>query len=59
MQGRKFDDKNLQHYIKNYPFKVVGGAGGKPMVVVKPTKDPTEIKFSVMEITAKLLSHCK
>jgi molecular chaperone DnaK (HSP70) len=29
------------------------------MVVVKPTKDPTEIKFSVMEITAKLLSHCK
>ncbi|KAL6770009.1 HSP70A [Auxenochlorella protothecoides x Auxenochlorella symbiontica] len=51
--GRKFNDGNIQHDISHWPFKVVSGAGEKPMIQVEykgetKTFAPEEISSMVL-----------
>jgi heat shock protein 5 len=56
MIGRKFDDKDIQKDIKNYPFKVVK-KDGKPQVKVDVNKSPKT--FTPEEISAMVLGKMK
>lgn len=47
--GRKFDDKPVQEMMKHWPFKVVKGSDGKPMVKV-------DFKGESKEFTAETVS---
>ncbi|KAL4433610.1 hypothetical protein ABPG75_000051 [Micractinium tetrahymenae] len=51
--GRKFSDPTIQHDISHWPFKVVAGAGDKPMIQVSykgedKTFAPEEISSMVL-----------
>ncbi|RYR76863.1 hypothetical protein Ahy_A01g001390 isoform C [Arachis hypogaea] len=37
--GRRFSDASVQNDMKLWPFKVIAGAGDKPMIVRQATKD--------------------
>jgi heat shock protein 1/8 len=52
--GRKFSDPALQSDISHWPFKVVSGAGDKPMIIVKYKGQ--EKAFIPEEITSMVLS---
>ena len=56
MIGRKFDDKDIQKDIKNYPFKVVK-KDGKPQVKVDVNQVPKT--FTPEEISAMILGKMK
>jgi heat shock protein 5 len=56
MIGRKFDDKDIQKDLKNYPFKVVKKEG-KPQVKVDVNKSPKT--FTPEEISAMVLGKMK
>ncbi|EED23348.1 Hsp70 chaperone BiP/Kar2, putative [Talaromyces stipitatus ATCC 10500] len=51
--GRKYDDKDVQKDIKNFPFKVAN-QGGKPVVKVDVNK--TSKTFTPEEVSAMVLS---
>ena len=53
MIGRRFSDPLVQKYIKLWPFKVVGGLGDKPMIVVNYKGE--EKHFSAEEISSMVL----
>lgn len=56
MIGRKFDDKDIQKDVKNYPFKVVK-KDGKPQVKVDVNQSPKT--FTPEEISAMILGKMK
>lgn len=51
--GRRFSDPSVQNDMKLWPFKVVPGAGDKPMIVV--TYKGEEKTFSAEEISSMVL----
>jgi heat shock 70kDa protein 1/2/6/8 len=55
--GRKVTDTVVQNDMKHWPFKVVGGPGGKPMVQVK-FKGETK-QFAPEEISSMVLMKMK
>jgi len=55
--GRKFEDPAVQADMKHWPFKVVRGDGGKPMIEVK-FKGETK-RFHPEEISAMVLQKMK
>ncbi|XP_047983774.1 heat shock 70 kDa protein 18-like [Salvia hispanica] len=55
--GRKFSDPAVKRDIKHWPFKVVPGAGSKPMIVV--TYKGGEKRFSAEEISSMVLIKMK
>lgn len=55
--GRKFADPAVQSDIKLWPFKVIPGAGDKPMIVV--TSQGEEKRFHAEEISAMVLTKMK
>jgi len=55
--GRKFDDKVVQDDMKHWPFKVVRGDGGKPMVEVEYMGQKK--RFTPEEISAMVLTKMK
>merc|ERR1712078_837813 len=55
--GRKFADSVVQSDIKLWPFKVVAGAGDKPMCVVN--SEGQEKKFHPEEVSAMILTKMK
>merc|ERR1719482_2430544 len=55
--GRKFADPVVQSDIKLWPFKVIAGAGDKPMIVVN-SKGETKV-FSPEEISSMILVKMK
>lgn len=52
--GRRFSDASIQDDIKLWPFKVIGGIGDKPTIVV--TYKEEEKKFTAEEISSMVLS---
>lgn len=56
MIGRKFDDKDIQKDVKNYPFKVVK-KDGKPQVKVDVNQSPKT--FTPEEVSAMILGKMK
>lgn len=56
MIGRKFEDKDIQKDVKNYPFKVVK-KDGKPQVKVDVNKSPKT--FTPEEVSAMILGKMK
>nr|TKW24439.1 hypothetical protein SEVIR_3G050900v2 [Setaria viridis] len=54
--GRRFSDPSVQSDMKLWPFKVVAGAGDKPMVMVNYRG---EEQFSAEEITSMVLTEMK
>lgn len=52
--GRRFSDASIQDDIKLWPFKVIGGIGDKPTIVV--TYKEEEKKFTAAEISSMVLS---
>jgi len=55
--GRKFDDASVQSDMKHWPFKVVPGTAGKPIIRVQH-KDETK-QFSAEEISSMVLIKMK
>nr|GME09951.1 heat shock cognate 70 kDa protein 2-like [Ipomoea batatas]GME16556.1 heat shock cognate 70 kDa protein 2-like [Ipomoea batatas] len=55
--GRRFSDPSVQSDMKLWPFKVVAGAGDKPMIVV--TYKGEEKQFSAEEISSMVLTKMK
>ncbi|KAG9455901.1 hypothetical protein H6P81_000409 [Aristolochia fimbriata] len=55
--GRRFSDPPVQADMKHWPFKVVPGAGDKPMIVVQYKGE--EKKFSPEEISSMVLTKMK
>merc|ERR1711871_271857 len=55
--GRKFADPIVQSDIKLWPFKVVSGAGDKPMIVVNSQGE--EKKFHPEEVSSMVLTKMK
>jgi heat shock protein 1/8 len=55
--GRKFSDAVVQADIKLWPFKVIAGAGEKPMIVVQANGE--EKKFHPEEISSMILIKMK
>jgi L1 cell adhesion molecule like protein len=55
--GRKFDDPLTQSDMKHWPFKVIGGVGGKPMIQVV-FKGETK-QFASEEISSMVLIKMK
>merc|ERR1711871_967091 len=55
--GRKFTDSAVQNDMKHWPFKVVSGTGGKPMICV--THKGEEKSFSAEEISSMVLTKMK
>lgn len=55
--GRKFDEPAVQHDMSHWPFKVVKGAGDKPMIQV--TYKNEEKTFSPEEISSMVLGKMK
>ena len=56
MIGRKYEDKDIQKDIKNYPFKVVK-KDGKPLVQVDVNQSPKT--FTPEEVSAMILGKMK
>lgn len=54
LMGRRFSDASIQDDIKLWPFKVIGGIGDKPTIVV--TYKEEEKKFTAEEISSMVLS---
>merc|ERR1712106_198897 len=54
---RKFADTTVQADIKLWPFKVVSGAGDKPMIVVQSQGE--EKKFHPEEVSSMILTKMK
>jgi len=57
MIGRKYNDPALQGDLKHWPFKVVSGADGKPMIQVE--YEGKSKKFHPEEISAMVLQKMK
>lgn len=57
MIGKKFLDASVQSDLKYWPFKVVSGTGGKP--VIKAEYMDEEKSFSAEEISAMVLTKMK
>ncbi|KAH0462196.1 hypothetical protein IEQ34_009771 [Dendrobium chrysotoxum] len=55
--GRRFNDASVQSDIKLWPFKVVGGPGYKPMILVQYKGE--EKQFSAEEISSMVLTKMK
>merc|ERR1712072_933960 len=55
--GRKFADTCVQSDIKLWPFKVIAGAGDKPMIVVQSAGE--EKKFHPEEVSSMILTKMK
>lgn len=55
--GRRFSDPSVQADSKLWPFKVIAGAGEKPMIVVKYKGE--EKQFSAEEISSMVLTKMK
>merc|ERR1711988_883673 len=55
--GRKFADPVVQSDIKLWPFKVISGAGDKPMIVVNSQGE--EKKFHPEEVSSMILTKMK
>ncbi|KAJ0788094.1 Heat shock cognate 70 kDa protein 2 [Helianthus annuus] len=55
--GRRFSDPSVQSDMKHWPFKVVPGAGDKPMIVVSHKGE--EKQFSAEEISSMVLNKMK
>ncbi len=55
--GRKFNDTVVQNDIKNWPFKVKEGSGGRPVIVVEHEGETKE--FLPEEISAMVLQKMK
>ena len=55
--GRKFNDKEVQSDMKHWPFKVVDGSDGKPMIVVK--YKGKEERFFAEQISSMVLTKMK
>ncbi|KAJ9550074.1 hypothetical protein OSB04_022617 [Centaurea solstitialis] len=55
--GRRFSDPSVQSDMKHWPFKVVPGAGDKPMIVVNHKGE--EKQFSAEEISSMVLIKMK
>lgn len=51
--GRRFSDRAVQRDLKNWPFKVVPGAGDRPVIVVKYNGEEKEL--APEEISAMIL----
>ncbi|KAM7514650.1 hypothetical protein LguiA_004233 [Lonicera macranthoides] len=51
--GRRFSDPGVQRDLKNWPFKVVNGAGDRPVIVVKYNGEEKEL--APEEIAAMIL----
>jgi len=59
--GRKFSDPAIQHDISHWPFKVISGAGDKPMIKInfkgeEKTFAPEEISSMVLAKMAEIAS---
>ncbi|KAL6145932.1 hypothetical protein ACLB2K_056615 [Fragaria x ananassa] len=52
--GRKFSDDSVQNDMKLWPFKVIEGVDGKPMIVV--THEGQEKHFAAEEISSMVLA---
>ncbi|MCO5578426.1 hypothetical protein L7F22_032268 [Adiantum nelumboides] len=55
--GRRFSDPSVQSDMKLWPFKVIPGAGDKPMIVVRYKGE--EKTFTAEEISSMVLSKMK
>ncbi|XP_047983794.1 heat shock cognate 70 kDa protein-like [Salvia hispanica] len=55
--GRKFSDPTVRSDMKFWPFKVISGAGDKPMIAV--TYKGEEKQFSAEEISSMVLTKMK
>jgi len=55
--GRKFDDKVVQEDMKHWPFKVIRGDAGKPLIEVEYLG--SKKTFSAEEISAMVLTKMK
>merc|ERR1712028_175717 len=55
--GRKFSDTVVQADMKLWPFKVIAGAGEKPMIVVQSAGE--EKKFHPEEVSSMILTKMK
>ena len=55
--GRKFNERIVQDDVKHWPFKVEGGAGEKPIIIVQ-YKGETK-KFHAEEISSMVLIKMK
>ncbi|KAM0005019.1 putative Heat shock protein 70 family [Helianthus debilis subsp. tardiflorus] len=55
--GRRFSDPSVQSDMKHWPFKVVPGAGDKPMIVVSYKGEDKQ--FSAEEISSMVLIKMK
>jgi len=55
--GRKFDDQAIQADIKHWPFKVISGVAGKPMIQVKFKGEVKQ--FASEEISSMVLMKMK
>ncbi|GLT38259.1 hypothetical protein SLA2020_125190 [Shorea laevis] len=55
--GRRFSDPTVQSDMKHWPFKVVAGAGDKPMIVVSYKGE--EKMFAPEEISSMVLTKMK
>ncbi|XVF83644.1 hypothetical protein PTKIN_Ptkin16aG0506400 [Pterospermum kingtungense] len=52
--GRRFSDPSVQDDLKRWPFKVIAGAGDKPMIVVNYKGE--EKQFAAEEISSMVLT---
>ncbi|KAH6802381.1 heat shock protein 70 [Perilla frutescens var. frutescens] len=55
--GRRFSDPTVKSDVKLWPFKVISGPGGKPMMVVSYKGE--EKQFSAEEISSMVLTKMK
>jgi len=55
--GRKFEDQTVKDDIKLWPFKVVSGAGGKPLIQVNYKNEKKN--FQPEEISSMVLTKMK
>jgi len=55
--GRKFEDQTVKDDIKLWPFKVVSGAGGKPLIQVSYKNEKKN--FQPEEISSMVLTKMK
>ena len=55
--GRKFDEPAVQHDMSHWPFKVIAGAGDKPMIQVEYKAE--QKTFSPEEISSMVLGKMK
>ena len=55
--GRRFSEPTVQEDMKLWPFKVTGGVGDKPLIVVNYRGE--EKKFAAEEISSMVLTKMK